>query len=363
MVHMRSRYQDRHVGMNRDRKPPVSRDTSPVYYVISLCLGICLGVGATLYVGDGIDSPPLGGTGQQPVRENSTAYRFIDPLIECETEVAATPRIKLFKTKLDALIARMTKQYGYESVSVYFRDLSNGPWYGLSYDEPFVPASLVKVPILIAVLKQAETKPALLQDRVLITDDMEHTLSQNIATSSGVRSGVEYSIQELLEHMIIYSDNTAVKALRSYVNEDVLADTFAQIGVPFNLEDSGDLRLTVREYAAFFRVLYNASYLTREYSELALSILSQSSFTQGIVQGVPSYIPVAHKFGERQMVGDGYTVQFHDCGIVYYPEHPYLLCVMSRGDSLAELQSTVREVSKLFYDEVHDQFGSEEEKS
>lgn len=346
--------------MNRNRKLPVSRDTSPVYYMISLCVGISLGVGATLYVGDGTDKPSLSGIGQQPIRENSTSYRFINPLIECEAEAAATPRIKLFKTKLDALVASMTKRYGYESVSVYFRDLRNGPWYGLSYDEPFAPASLVKVPILIALLKQAETKPMLLQERVLITSDMEHTLSQNIATSSGVRSGVEYSIQELLEHMIIHSDNTAVKALRPFVNEEVLADTFAQIGVPFNLEDSGDLRLTVREYAAFFRVLYNASYLTRAYSELALSILSQSSFTQGIVQGVPAHIPVAHKFGERQVAGDEHTVQFHDCGIVYYPEHPYLLCVMSRGDSLAELQSTVQEVSKLFYSEVHEQFGPEE---
>ena len=63
---------------------------------------------------------------------------------------------------------------------------------------------------------------------------------------------------------------------------------------------------------------------------------------------------VAHKFGERGIIGqDGIEQkQLHDCGIIYYPNHPYILCVMTRGYKLAELEEIVRTVSKNIYQEV-----------
>ena len=48
--------------------------------------------------------------------------------------------------------------------------------------------------------------------------------------------------------------------------------------------------------------------------------------------------------------------QLHDCGIVYYPKHPYLLCVMTRGDSFEYLDDTIRDISHLVYQEVNEHY-------
>ena len=86
-------------------------------------------------------------------------------------------------------------------------------------------------------------------------------------------------------------------------------------------------------------------------------MLSEVKFNKGILNGVPENILVAHKFGEMQTV-EGER-QFHDCGIVYYPKHPYLLCVMTRGQNWDELSSTIGETSKEIYTDIDQRYKGE----
>jgi len=74
-------------------------------------------------------------------------------------------------------------------------------------------------------------------------------------------------------------------------------------------------------------------------------------YKEGLVGGLPEGIKVAHKFGERGYEESG-VKQFHDCGIIYYPDKPYLLCVMTRGDDFNALQGMVRQVSQTVYQTV-----------
>ncbi len=96
--------------------------------------------------------------------------------------------------------------------------------------------------------------------------------------------------------MIVYSDNTATNTLLQHLPNDVQGRTLKELGIPLPDEKSLEYLVTVKEYASFFRVLYNASYLSREKSELALEILSQSAFKNGIVKMLPASMSVAHKF-------------------------------------------------------------------
>jgi hypothetical protein len=101
-------------------------------------------------------------------------------------------------------------------------------------------------------------------------------------------------------------------------------------------------------------VLYNSTYLGRENSERALKLLSETDFSEGIESGVPNNVLVSEKFGEVRMTdanGNLLGKQINNCGIVYYPGHPYLLCVMTKGqgDDVKGLEGVVASISRIVY--------------
>ena len=55
---------------------------------------------------------------------------------------------------------------------------------------------------------------------------------------------------------------------------------------------------------------------------------------------------MAHKFGERII---GNKIQFHEFGIVYIKNNPYLIGVMTKGASLKQLIEIVAEISRITY--------------
>jgi len=232
-------------------------------------------------------------------------------------------------------------------VSIYLRDLNNGPWIGINENEKFSPASLMKVPILISYLKWTEDEPGLLDKKFKVTMTREETISQNISSPQQVVSGQEYSVKELLDYMILYSDNLAANTLLQNIDTRRLDETYVDLGVAIPDLNNPENFITVREYASFFRMLFNSSYLSRETSERALELLSRVSFDKGIVAGVPAYISVAHKFGERRLPD---SVQLHDCGIVYRSNSPYLLCIMTRGQNFSDMEAVIKELSSISFE-------------
>lgn len=89
---------------------------------------------------------------------------------------------------------------------------------------------------------------------------------------------------------------------------------------------------------------------------MILSDLAESDFTSGLAAGVPAGTPVAHKFGEREI--DLVSLdQIHDCGIVYYSKHPYLLCVMTQGTDINKQISAIKQISSSVYEQVSSSLG------
>ena len=56
-------------------------------------------------------------------------------------------------------------------------------------------------------------------------------------------------------------------------------------------------------------------------------------------------------FGEGGYLG--MERQLHDCGIIYHPLKPYLLCVMTRGEKIADLENAIRDISKWIFERVN----------
>lgn len=237
--------------------------------------------------------------------------------------------------------------------SVYFRDLNKGPVMGINELELFSSASLLKLPIVMAVLKLAEDDPKILEIN-LVNEGGGDSVQQFYYPDSRVEDNVSYTVKNLLEHALIYSDNKAVKMLNDFLyikgnnTNEIIQLVFRELGLILP-DDLIDRDISTRSYASLFRLLYNRSYLIDEYSEFVLKTLSDSYFRIGLKAGVPSDIEVSNKFGER-FVGE--ERQLHDCGIIYYPKNPYLLCVMTQGDNFNDLAEIIRKVSEMVYKEV-----------
>jgi beta-lactamase class A len=280
-------------------------------------------------------------------------YKFISPLLDYELKPELkNTQIIILERAIKKIIEEKLKENKAIYISVYFRDMLNGPWFGINQDETFAPASLLKVPLMIAYLKYAELYPLILSSGLVYNEsDMPYELTQNILPREHMENGKSYTIEDLIYRMIAYSDNASKDMLLSNIDKSILDEVYTDLGIIVpDIRGMSDF-ITVKEYSSFFRILFNASYLNNPMSEKALEILSQSTFKTGIVAGVPEGVDVAHKFAER---GDAVnqTFQLHDCGIVYHKDRPYILCVMTYGRDFEALTEIIKNISSEVYKSV-----------
>jgi len=290
---------------------------------------------------------------EQIIRKNFN-YQYINPILECNPDLDQNNNLSSLKKSINQVVDQEIQKKNINFASIYFRDLNNGPWIGINEKEYFAPASLIKVPVLITYLKKAENHPEVLQTKIPLIVTPDGDSIQNIKPSVSLAPDQEYTIEDLLEKMIIYSDNDAYNTLSQNLTNDEILKVYKDLDIDISkafTNPNGDI-ITVKDYASFYRILFNASYLNQDMSEKALAMLSQTQYKDAIVAGVPKNISVSHKFGERKFLDTGET-QFHDCGIVYLPKKPYLLCVMTRGGDLQKSSQVIKNISQKVYQDLN----------
>jgi beta-lactamase class A len=132
-------------------------------------------------------------------------------------------------------------------------------------------------------------------------------------------------------------------------NKDLYDDLFMKLSIPLQNSEDVYYRIAPSDMAKFFRVLYNASFLSSLYSEYALDLLTKSSFKQGVLQGITSGTRVAHKFGERFTTGD--LVQLHETAIVYRGSAAYAITIMTEGKKMEDLSVVIGALSKICFEQ------------
>ncbi|MEN9558749.1 MAG: hypothetical protein RL141_1118 [Candidatus Parcubacteria bacterium] len=315
--------------------------------IVSFAAGTALGAGMLIL--QPTTTPSHNGEGE--IREGNSSYPLINPLLECDlgSDRLGVNHPKPKREDVTAVIEKAKQEKQIASASVYYRDLNNGPWMGIDEREKFLPASLLKVPIMMYFYKQAEQNPSLLDRMVMLEGNVTPT-EQHFNPRETVKPGTPYRVGDLVERSIRHSDNGAAEALVSIATPFFLDKLLDTLHVSYVADAEGDF-ITVRDYATFFRVLFNASYLNDEWSNAALDLLTRVEFNQGIPAGLPPSIPVAHKFGEA-FRDDTKEKQLHDCGIVYLPNQPYVLCIMTRGTDLDVQAGVIAKISQVVFETV-----------
>lgn len=235
-------------------------------------------------------------------------------------------------------------------ISVYFEFLNTGANISISKDAEFFPASLLKVPVAMAAIKKIEKGTWKWENElVLMAGDKDDHFGDLYKQPIGTRFTIEYLIKKILED----SDNTAYYMVLRNLEKDEVQAVWNHLG----LQDffSKDGKISAKRYAVVIRSLYHAAFLSKEDSSKVLEWLTKTPFTEYLEQGLPKGVEFSHKIG----VSTDESV-YMDAGIVYLPNRPYLLIVMTHGKNKKEAEKVMKDISLktyeyiIGYDEKHD---------
>lgn len=340
---MESRHQSENITINRS--------LIVIAVAAAFAVGVFVGRGTWLF-GTG-----HGNRGEEYANGTSEDFRFIRPSIlqDLPPDARKVGELKPFRYKVTTLIDEKVGDEEVRSVSLYFRDLDKGNWFGIADNEPFSPEGQLKIPLMIAYFKWAETNPLVLRKKLVLAPGKERAEPRFLRPPRPLEPGTPYTVNDLIFRMAASGDNDAYTLLKENLPPAHLQRIYKDLYMNYDPSKKEDV-LSLSAYASFFRVLFNASYLSEEVSEKALRILSRTSFRDGMVAGVPPDVDIASKAGERVLLPDGAdgeeVLQLHEFGIIYHPVRPFLLGITVRGDDYETLAQAVRDITRLIYAEV-----------
>ena len=105
--------------------------------------------------------------------------------------------------------------------------------------------------------------------------------------------GTPLTIEELIEEMLLHSDNTAYRILYRNLSLDEVKDVFMSLGLDDFFDQEG--KITAKEYTRLIRSLYTSNYLSPEHSQFLLDVLSRTDYDDYLGLGIPDTVQFAHK--------------------------------------------------------------------
>ncbi len=226
-----------------------------------------------------------------------------------------------------------------KKVTIYFEYLNTGANISIN-DVPFLPGSLMKIPVAMAAMKRVDVGMWSLSDKLTLTDQDKNPAWGDMYM---LPSGTAFTIEELLQRMLVNSDNTARAIFVRSLGDDEIENVIKYLG----LDDvfNQNFQITAKRYTNFFRALYSSSYLSADSSETLLRIMNLHHDVKLLRWGIPDQVDFSHKIGVSDSIHT-------DSGIVYVPGRPYILTVMVDDNNMQAVQSMMEGISSAVYDYV-----------
>lgn len=242
--------------------------------------------------------------------------------------------------------------------AVYIENLNDGEKYTLNELEPFPAASLYKLILLAAVLKEVE------EESLTVDEKMFATKTHLSAVLGGVDFGYEeapenisYSVEEALVRVGRISDNFAAIMLAEKLKAARLAKTTSEdnrllVKMAKELEmldtsfETDPITTTAFDIAVFFKKLYQNQVVSPQASQKIVELLSLSKINDRLPAKLPQGVRAVHKTGELSRIR-------HDAGIIYLESKPYVIVLLSKeleyeDDGVEVLANISKDVYEYF---------------
>lgn len=234
--------------------------------------------------------------------------------------------------------------------AVYVEDLRDGEVYSLRSSDIFPAASLYKIFLLAAVLKELEDGRLKLEDR--ISSKKDHLVEVFGEVDFGYEEApeiIDYTVEETLQRVGRISDNFAAIILVEKIGWDKVQRMASDLGAK-NTTIKEPIQTSAEDIAWFFKKLYQGRIVSPAVSGKIADYLSLSKINDRIPAKLPKDVKLIHKTGELSRVR-------HDGGIVYLKDRPYVIVLMSKdlkyedegGETLVRISKEVYEYFKKKY--------------
>ena len=216
--------------------------------------------------------------------------------------------------------------------------------------EIFSSASIIKVPILIAILAHLQKTNGNLNQVFEITQ--ANMVEFSVMTE---QKQTRATLHELLLWMTITSDNTATNVCIDLLGMDAFNNYFKEIGLhntrvqrkmmDFERQKLGfDNVTTAQDMQHLFGQIYRGTLLSNEWNAVAFDILKRQRSHESIKRYIVDDVKIAHKTGGLETVD-------HDNGIIFAKNRDYFIGVfITEVTDNDKARQTIGTISKIVYE-------------
>lgn len=234
-------------------------------------------------------------------------------------------------TQFSTTTAELSGIYAFSAI-----DIKSGDSYGVNEFEVIQAASLIKLPLMALLMKDAE------EGRINL--DASYTLqsSDRIAGAGAMQyqePGTVVTYRKMLEYMGKQSDNTAFGIMRRKLGDSRIEAFIKEVGMK-NTSLSENMT-TPADMSMLLQKLYDGRILNTRSRDELFDYLTDTSYEQHLPKGIDPSVRVVHKYGREVHV-------VNDAGIVY-AANPYIVVIMTSGVVETEADTIFPTLSQIIY--------------
>ena len=241
---------------------------------------------------------------------------------------------------LRAIAAQLDTLPGH--LGFYYKNLTTGLEFGVRENEPYLAASVIKLPLFLHILEQSAAGKFPLSQTLTVEDQEKMPSCGALNSFTGP---VTADIETLCRLMITISDNTATNKLIHFATIPGANEGFRAMGLTqtvlrrllFDSEASArGLQNTVspKEMGSLLEKLYRREFVSPEVSQHALEVLLKQQIDHKLDGKLCGEVPIAHKTGEDSALSN-------DVGL-FLCHQPFVLCFTGHDTDVYPWEDLIR---------------------
>ena len=223
---------------------------------------------------------------------------------------------------------------------LYIVRLNSGVSYGINENDIFEPASLNKLPVMLAMYIEVENENLDLETTYVLKD------SDKVAGSGslyGKPEGYELTYRDILSYMGKESDNTAANIAKMFLGEEKIKQAINMAGMDDTIVIGDNQKTTPYDVGLFFKKLWEGDIVSKKHRDELLGLITDTIYEEWLAAGIPSSTDVAHKYGREVHV-------VNDAGVIF-TDDPFVMVLLSKGIVESEADKAFTELSRIIYDQ------------